>query len=55
MYVSSKKVLDKVSVAGPGMSARRVAHVFDGSGTQGFTDTYLPPPGDSYLDDQSKK
>ena len=55
LLMTFKKVLDKVSVAGPGISARRVAHVFDGSGPQGFTDTYLPPPGDSYLDGESKK
>lgn len=55
LLMTFKKILDKVSVAGPGVSARRVAQVFDGSGPQGFTDTYLPPPGDSYLDDESKK
>ena len=55
LLMTFKKLLDKVSVAGPGVSARRVAQVFDGSGPQGFTDTYLPPPGDSYLNDESKK
>lgn len=55
MLMTLKKILEKVSQSGPGMASRKVGRVFDGSGPQGFTDTYLPPPGDYYITDEKSK